>query len=237
MLKKVFIFASLILLGFPLATAARSQDQIISQAAFEAGLQRHSRPPEEWRGKARRFRQITITPSGVLREVSEYDASGSSKRKWEGTSNGQPVKQESISVGPISYNKMGTAKWTWKEKETAGRPAHIAPFENDGRPLPFKVGYEQGAEFEFRLAPGEYKGADVLIYTRIKRSKPRTGEIRAEAVNVLIINKYWLALDGRLVRFEQWDNHRTAQSATTSHIWSEWELDPKIVIRAPIIEP
>lgn len=236
MRERILIFIGLIILAVSFTTAAHSQDQIISQSAFEAGLRRHSRQPAEWQGKARRMTRIVSSNTGVLREVSEYDTSGSSRRVWEGTSNGQPIKQQAITVGLISYNKMGDAKWTWKERD-AGRPAHIAPFESDGKAPPFKVAYEAGAEFEYRVGAGLHKEIDVLIYTRIKRTKSRAGEVRPEALNVTITTKYWLAPDGRVVKFEQWDNHRTERSESTSYISSEWELDPKILIRAPLIDP
>ena len=233
----ILILPGAAILVVTFADIARAQEQVITKSAFEAGLSRYSRPPEEWRGKARRFTRLTTSPMGTLFEIWEYDASGSSKRVWDNRSNGQHVKQQNISVGLISYNKMGDAKWTWKEKEPQKLPAHIAPFESELASSPFKVAYEPGAEFEFRLSVAQHKGLDVLIYTRIKRSRHRAGEVGPEAVNIQIINKYWLGTDGRIVKFEQWDNHRKERSATTLYTWSEWELDPKIVIRAPIIEP
>ncbi len=213
-----------------------SQDQTISQAVFEAGMRNQSRPPVEWRGKARKITRFHESQSGILREVSEYDAAGSSRRSWQGHSNGQPVKQKSITVGLISYNKMGDAKWTWKEKNDK-RPAHIAPFETEGKTPPFSVAYEPGAEFEFRVGTAVHKGRDVLVYTRIKGSKYGPDTSGKQAVNITITSNFWLQQDGRIVRYEQWDNHRTGESATTSYLWAEWELDPTIAIRAPIIEP
>jgi hypothetical protein len=236
MRKRSRIFSVASLIASALTAAAYSQDQVISRAAFEAGMRNHSRPPYEWRGKARKITKFHESRSGILREVSEYDAAGSSRRSWQGNTNGQPVKQQSITVGSIAYNKMGDAKWTWKEKDDKG-PAHLAPFERDGKTPSFRVVHEPGADLEFRVGAALHKGRDVLVYTRINRFKHAPDVSGKEAVNITITSKFWLGQDGRVVRYEQWDNHQTGQSATTMYLWTEWELDPGIVIRAPIIEP
>ena len=215
-----------------------SQNAIIDVKAFDAGMQRYSRPPDEWQGKPRRIRRTTKANRGdgsrstEVDELWEFDTSGSFRRVTIVNSPNRRSEQESITVGTYTYTRIDGGLWQRKDREPYGLVGPpVGPFETMRTVPPgtFKY-YNPGAVFEFKLGTSEYKGQTLLVYTRtVVYSKTR--ETTGMVDEIEHLNRYWLAEDGRIVKFEDVQFNRKTGAETRST--QEWELDPSLQITPP----
>lgn len=221
--------------------AVVGQEQEITETAFSSGMRRAQRPIGEWQGKSRRLiktseSQHSTVPANnhVFKEISEHDASGSCRRAWESTAGGQRRTSETISIGTFVFTRKGGEKWTRQERPTKRRALYEPPFESnlEADPATYANPYEPGVDVEYKVGAGEHKNEAVLVFTRTKRSK-RFNSKDGEMFNSEIVNRYWLSLQGRIVRFEQWTTDTGKGWEHKRKDTMEWEIDPTIVIKAP----
>lgn len=230
-------------LAFVLAglAAAVGQEKEISETAFKSGMRRAQRPIGEWYGKPRRLiktseSEHSTVPANnhIFRESKECDADGSCRRAWESTAGAQRRRSETISIGTFVFTRKGGEKWTRQERPTKPRGLYDPPFESnlEADPATYANPYEPGVEVEYRVGAGEHKNEAVLIFTRTKRAK-RFSSKDGEMFDSEIVNLYWLSLQGRIVRFEQWTTDTGKGWEHKRKDTMEWEIDPTIVIEAP----
>ena len=213
-------------------------EQVVSSHMFDRGMQRFSRPPSEWQGKARRITKSHISdygdgkPLGRVTEILEFDAAGSFRRHITVDSPYQRSVQEMIGVGHFLFTRVNGGPWQRKGVELFGLAVPPgAPFETRRTDAAgtFKF-YKPGATFEFKIGTGVFRGEMLLVYIRtIVSSEP--GKQTGSLVEQEQTNRYWLADNGRMVKYEDLKINRKTGAGT--HLTEEYELDPSIRIEAP----
>lgn len=220
-----------------LATGPRSE-QTVASHVFDQGMQRYRRPPEEWQGKPRRIRKTVESnygngkPLGHVSETFEFDTAGSFRKLITVDSPYQRSENEIIAVGGFTYSRKDGDPWKRSERKLTGIVEPVAPFESDGNGLAgtFKY-YEPSSTFEFKITAGEHKGQIILVYIRtVVERKPRKEP--GVVLETEQTNRYWMADNGRMVKFEDLKTYKKVGAWIRST--QEWELDPSIRIEAPI---
>ncbi len=169
-----------------------------------------------------------------FKEVTEYDAAGSSRSRWEAITGNQGRTTEVIKIGNNTFTRRDIDKWAIKQVPSLEISKPTPPFESKDAvdPKSYSIWKEPGSTVEFKVRTTQHKGQDIIVYRRVINSiqiHPKDGsEIKKET-----INHYWIGDDGRLVKFEQWINHSGKHFIGIQKLFMEWELDPKIVVTAP----
>ena len=220
-----------------------SQPRSLSKVEFETVVKAGKKALEtKLRGNAFRVtttveaRNRASKPVVTVIETFESSRNGATRVKREENVFGQKHKvEEHILLGGIGYSRTGDGNWNRAEFQTLG------PME---RPLlgPEADGFEKrtiSEKFEyFHMGVRRLEDEDWDAYSSVD-TKDVVYEINANDLKTTTTDIFYFRIDGTIARRERVTIGFSLRNGSVSdhRLIVQWDLDPMIVVKAPVLSP
>ena len=211
-----------------------AQERVIGEQEFNAAVKNSERHSVAWSGKA--YRRTTVSTAQAegrpetdysSRMVFEYGPAKERRTIFSSTFGGKPKGPDtSLLIGQWLYSRSGEGPWTRKEVQPGAKSDDVKTAGNDQVTV-------LSVEYRF-LGEQAFKGRNARVYMRTEKSK-RTSGSSGETFESESVSKYWIDAEGLLLREEYRGQSRSERLKSMATVISEWELDPTIEFKVPVV--
>lgn len=232
-MKRIFS-AVLILIG---AVGVFAQERTISKTEFDALFKNPNRlAPFVWKGKTWRNIITTETKAEGKKPLDSSTKSTSVYAPWqkshtfsESRTGSKITKREVIRLGDKIYTRNENEAWTVEAFVEKPKPETTAP----AAPVAVDSKVERNIEYKY-LGTEKLNSQTTNVYAHIMKTKSADPLTNVERAYIHTM-KYWFNEDGTLLKEDRVIEGRGEAGTLYNRLTIIYELDPNIIIEAPLI--